>query len=100
MTVREVLSQKALHVETGVTLGGVSRDDMILELGDHSLMIPVDRGDHRILYYLPAAPRWDDNGEPLPAGVGDNLREIVTEISRFWGQEPEFRIRHYGAAED
>ncbi|MFI1990718.1 hypothetical protein [Actinoplanes sp. NPDC020271] len=96
MTVREVMSQMALHVESGLTLAGAGREDMLLSLGEHSLMIPVDRGDHRILYYLPAAPRWDDNGEPLPPGVGDKLQEIVAEISRFWEQEPEFRIRHYG----
>jgi hypothetical protein len=100
MSVREVMSQMALHVETGVTLAGAGREDMVLELGEHSLMIPVDRGDHQIRYLIPAAPRWDDTGEPLPPEVADNLQAIITEISRFWGQEPEFVVRHYGRPSD
>ncbi|AEV82993.1 hypothetical protein ACWT_1974 [Actinoplanes sp. SE50] len=96
MTVRSVMSQMALHVESGVTLAGAGREDMLLRLGEHSLMIGVDRGTHRIRYRLPARPRWDDNGEPLPPEIAGNLREIVTEISLFWGQEPEFLIEEFG----
>jgi hypothetical protein len=93
VTVREVRSQKALHVETGVTLAGAGREDMILEWGEHWLMIPVDRGDHEIRYIIPATPRWDDNLEPLPPEVADNLQAIITEISLFWNQQPEFLVR-------
>lgn len=95
MTVERVglMSQKARHVETGVTLAGAGRDDMILELGEHWLMIPVDREVHRIRYIIPATPRWDDTLEPLPPEVADNLQAIIAEISLFWDQEPEFLVR-------
>ena len=90
MTVRELLPQKAEHVESGVTLGGAGREAMRLRLGEQAMTIGVDRGDHRILYYLPAEPRWDD-GTTLPPDLAANLQSIVAEISRFWKQEPEFR---------
>jgi hypothetical protein len=92
MTVRALQSQEALHVESGVTLAGAGREDMLLRLGEHSLMIGIDRGTHRILFRLPPVLRWDDDGEPLPPEVAGNLREIITEIARFWQQEPEFWI--------
>jgi hypothetical protein len=90
MTVRALMSQKALHVESGVTLASAGREDMLLRWGEHSLMIGIDRGTHRMLFRLPAVLRWDDDGEPLPPELAENLREIITEISRFWEQEPEF----------
>jgi len=92
MTVRELLPQRAEHVESGVTLGSASRDAMRLRLGEHTMTIQVDRGVDRILYTLPRDPRWDD-GEPLPAELAANLQPIIAEISRFWEISPEFRTR-------
>ncbi|GAA2674522.1 MULTISPECIES: hypothetical protein [Actinoplanes] len=92
MTVRSLLSQKALHVESGVTLSSAGREDMALELGGHVLMIAVDRGQHRMRFTLPAAPRWDDTGEALPPEVAGELRAIITEIAVFWEQQPEFEV--------
>jgi hypothetical protein len=69
---------------------------MLLELGERSLMIAVDRGTRRIRYTLPAAPRWDDNGESLPPELAANLQSIITEISLFWEQQPEFLIVGHG----
>lgn len=43
-------------------------------------------------FTLPSDPRWDDNGEPLPREVAENLRAIITEIALFWDLEPEFQI--------
>ncbi len=96
MTVRALRSQMALHVETGVTLAGAGREDMILRLGEHTLLIAVDRGTHRMRFTLPSAPRWDDDGEPLPPEVADNLRAIITEFALFWEQEPEFEVVDHG----
>ncbi|GIF04267.1 hypothetical protein [Actinoplanes siamensis] len=92
MTVRALQAQKALHVESGVTLASAGREDVILQLGAHTLLIAVESGVSRIRFTLPAAPRWDDNGEPLPPELAGNLRGIITEIARFWEQEPEFEI--------
>jgi hypothetical protein len=91
MTVRKLRPQKAEHVESGVTLGGAGLDAMRLRLGEQVMTITVDRGDHRMLWILPQHPRWDD-GTPLQADLAANLQSIVAEISRFWEQEPEFRI--------
>jgi hypothetical protein len=91
MTVRMLRPQKAEHVESGVTLGGAGRDAMRLSLGEHTMTIAVDRGDHRMLWILPQQPRWDD-GTPLPPDLEAGLQPIIAEISRFWEQEPEFRV--------
>ncbi|GAA4600867.1 hypothetical protein BJY16_003687 [Actinoplanes octamycinicus] len=90
MTVRALESQLALHVESGVTLAGAGREDVLLRLGEHSVMIGVDHGSGQMLFRLPAEPRWDDNGELLPPDLAGNLREILGEISRFWKFEPVF----------
>ncbi|GIE85242.1 hypothetical protein [Actinoplanes regularis] len=91
MTVRELHPQQALHVESGVTLGGAGREAMALRLGEHVLTLPVDRGYRQLRFFIPTEPRWDDDGELLPPEIADNLQAIITEIAVFWEQEPEFR---------
>lgn len=92
MTVRALQSQEAQHVESGAVLGSAGRDAMTLERDGHTMTIPVDRGVGQMLITLPAVPRWDD-GESLPPDLAEHLEPIITEIARFWKQEPEFRIR-------
>ncbi|GAB1644297.1 hypothetical protein [Krasilnikovia sp. MM14-A1259] len=89
MTVRKLQSQAAQHVESGAILGGDGLEAMTLERDGRVMTISVDRGDHRMLFRLPAALCWDD-GEPLPDDLANNIQEIITEISRFWGQDPNF----------
>jgi hypothetical protein len=91
MTVRALQSQEAQHVESGAVLGSAGRDAVTLELDGHVMTITVDRGIGRMLFILPAQPRWDD-GTPLPPELAANLQAIIGEISRFWKQEPEFQI--------
>ncbi|BCY07063.1 hypothetical protein [Actinoplanes sp. L3-i22] len=91
MTVRKLRPQWALHVESGVTLGGAGRDAMEVELDGHTLNLPVQRGLNELWFYIPTQLRWDDNGELLPPEIADNLQAIITEIAEFWGAESEFR---------
>ena len=91
MSVRALHPQEAQHVESGAILGSAGRDAMTFEIAGLVMTIPVDRGDHRMRFTLPAIPRWD-NGDPISADLAERLQPIISEIARFWDQEPEFRV--------
>jgi hypothetical protein len=89
MTVRELRSQEAQH-DSGAILRSAGREAMQLEYQGHTMRIEVDRGVGRDLFYLPAAPKWDD-GTDVPADFADQIVPIITEVERFWGSQAEFR---------
>jgi hypothetical protein len=90
VTVRAIRSQAAEHVETGAVVRSAGREAMKLERDGKVLTLSVQVGASGDLYYLPAAPRWDD-GSVMPTEISENLQAILTEIETFWGLQPEFR---------
>jgi hypothetical protein len=89
MTVRELQSQEAQHVETGAILRTLGRFAMQFELDGRVMTIPTEHGVGDNTLYLDVVPRWDD-GEPLDPQTGALLKPVITEIERFWGMEPDF----------
>jgi hypothetical protein len=91
MSVRELQSQEALH-DSGAILRSAGREAMQLEYLGRTLTLDVDRGLESDLFYLPAAPVWDD-GTPIPLDTMEQIKEIITEVERFWESGAEFRVQ-------
>ena len=89
MTVRKLQSQEAQH-DSGAILRSHGRDAMQFEFDGRVMTIDVDRGIGADMFYLPAAPKWDDGALAEPEIVA-MLRPVITEIEQFWGSSAEFR---------
>ena len=89
MAVKKLQSQEAQH-DSGAILRSHGRDAMQFELDGRVMTIAVDRGVGADLFFLPAAPRWDDKDLVAPEVVA-MLKPVISEIEEFWGSRAEFR---------
>ncbi|MEU4420038.1 hypothetical protein AB0F81_05395 [Actinoplanes sp. NPDC024001] len=88
MSVHELRSQEAQH-DSGAILRSHGRDAVQFELAGRVMTLPVERGLHGDVFYLPAVLHWDD-GDPLPPEVAATVRPVIEEINAFWGSAAEF----------
>ena len=89
MAVTKLQSQEAQH-DSGAILRSHGRDAMQFELDGRVMTIAVDRGVGADLFYLPAAPQWDDK-DLVASDVVAMLKPVISEIEEFWGSRAEFR---------
>jgi hypothetical protein len=88
LSVRELRNQEAQH-DSGAIVRSAGRENIELEHQGRILTIGVDRGLGSDLYYLPASLSWDD-GTPIPLETKAWIKEVITEVSVFWGSSAEF----------
>lgn len=89
MTVQDLRSQEARHVETGAIVRSRGREALQFELGGRVATIGSELGRDGDIVYLPAEPRWDD-GETMAADVASLLEPVIGEVERHWGLKASF----------